>query len=63
MTTLNDALKGKKLDTRLQEKLLREGKLSEKEYQSYLSSLDDTKEESEDLETNFSLYRRLFKNT
>tara|TARA_B100000925_G_scaffold287812_1_gene267712 strand:+ start:1305 stop:1469 length:165 start_codon:yes stop_codon:yes gene_type:complete len=47
--SLSEGLKEKVLDIRLREKLLREGKLTKSELESYLSSLPDDEGNSEPL--------------
>ena len=47
--SLSEGLKEKVLDVRLREKLLREGKLTKSELDSYLNSLPDDEGNSEPL--------------
>jgi len=47
---LDRALKDKLMDVRLRDRLISEGKITQKEVEEYLKKLEDDKEKSEEIE-------------
>jgi len=47
---LDRALKDKLMDVRLRDRLISEGKITQKEVEEYLKKLEDDKEKSEEVE-------------